>query len=301
MALTRKAGRRSGGRKRLGAFVRKAKRAAKLSKPVVRAVNRLINRKFETKYVAQYMTNEDATPELIYGDVWPQGTGGGPNGNPQVWTVLPDVNEGTQTTEYTREGVKISPTRLTADLDLKFNTQPALASGNVDQASWDITAHVWWGYCRRYKNNDDINANKVNIVENMFEVGNGTTVRWLGTPTMDQFHQNKEFLTLKHRAVRMYRPLGSQNTATLAGGATTYYPQIINKTMKLSFKVPKVLKYNENQSVPENYAPFVIIGYRHNDNSQAANTYVVSPPYANASQVPALQAVVRSHLYFKDA
>lgn len=277
------------------------KRTARLSKPVKRAVNQLINRKLETKYTAQYMTGAEGAPVDIYGDVWPQGTGGGPNGNPQLWVVMPDVNEGTQTTEYTREGVKISPTKLVADLDLKFNVKAALASGNIDQASWDITAHIWYGYARRFKNNDDVNANKVNIVENMLEVGDGTTTRWLGTPIMDQFRINREFVSLKHKKVRMYRPLGSQNTATLAGGVTTYYPQVINKTFKLSFKCPKTLMFNELQDSPENYAPFVIIGYRHNDGSQASNTYVATPPFANVAQVPALQAVIRSHLYFKDA
>lgn len=291
--------------RRTRATTRKAGRArkpvARLTKPVKRAVNQLINRKLETKYTAQYMTGAEGAPVDIYGDVWPQGTGGGPNGNPQLWVVMPDVNEGTQTTEYTREGVKISPTSLVADLDLKFNVKAALASGNIDQASWDITAHIWYGYARRFKNNDDVNANKVNIVENMLEVGDGTTTRWLGTPIMDQFHINREFVSLKHKKVRMYRPLGSQNTATLAGGVTTYYPQVINKTFKLAFKPPKTLMFNELQDSPENFAPFVIIGYRHNDGSQASNTYVVTPPFANIAQVPALQAVIRSHLYFKDA
>lgn len=285
------------------------RKAGKITKPAAKAVakiaQRVLNRNLETKYVAQYMVGgaETGNPVDIYGDVWPQAPAGsgGPNGNPQVWCALPSVNEGTQTTEYTREGVKINPTSLVADLDLKFNTKAALASGNIDQASWDITAHVWYGYCRRYKNNDDINANKVNIVENMLEVGDGTTTRWLGSPTMDQFHINKEFLYVKHKAVRMYRPLGSQNTATLAGGVTTYYPQIINRVMRLKFKTPVSLKYNEAQDVPENYAPFIIIGYRHNDGSQAANTYVPTTPFADVSQVPALQAVIRSHLYFKDA
>lgn len=298
MAQTRRVRRGASGR------TRKASRRP-MTKPAVKAVakiaTRVFKRNLETKYVAGYMTGAEGVPVDIYGDVWPQGTGGGPNGNPQLWCALPNVNEGTQTTEYTREGVKINPTSLVADLDLKFNTKAALASGDIDQASWDITAFVWYGYCKRYRNNDDINANKVNIVENMLEVGDGTTTRWLGSDTMDQFHQNKEFVNLKLKKVRMYRPLGGQNTGTLAGGITTYYPQVINKTMKLRFKTPKSLKYNELMSTPENYAPFIIIGYRHNDASQASNTYVVSPPFANVAQVPALQAVVRSHLYFKDA
>lgn len=271
-----------------------SKPVAKLTKPVKRAVNAMINRKIETKYVAEYRTNEDATPVSIYGDVWPQGT---PNGNVQLYLALPNVSEGA--TDYTRTGDQINPTKLSTDIDLKFNTGAAL-SGNTDTCAWDVTAHIWYGFCRRYKNNDDINANQVAIVQNMMEVGNGQTIRFLGGPVSDQFSLNKEFVLLKHKKVRMYRPLGTQNTATTAGGVTTYYPQIINKKMRLSWKVPKVFKYNEQSSWPENYAPFIIIGYQHNDGTQAANAFTTNP-FTLPTQVPALQAVIRSHLWYKDA
>lgn len=267
-----------------------------LSKPVKRAINRMINGKMETKYVSQVMTPEGG-PVSIYGDVYPQGT---PNGPVQLWPITPDVSEGD--TEFTRDGVKIFPKSLVADVDLKFNNNESAIGGNgtLDDASWDITAHVWWGYARRYKNSDDIIANKVAIVENMLEDGQGASVRWLGGPLDHQLHQNNEFVSLKHRSVRMFRPLGTQNTGTLAGGVTTYFPQVIERKLKCRFKLPKSFKYNENLSQPENYAPFVIIGYQHNDNTQAANAYGVSPPLL-PTQCPALITSIRSHLYFKDA
>lgn len=298
--------RRYGGTRKIrrtgGGMTRKMRRPgarkpiARLSKPVKRAVNTLINRKMETKYVSQVMTGEEG-PLVIYGDVYPQGT---PNGPVQLWPITPDVSEGD--TEFTRDGVKIFPKSLVADVDLKFNNKTSAIGGNgtLDDCSWDVTAHVWWGYARRYKNSDDINANKVAIVENMLEDGQGNSVRWLGGPLDHQLHQNNEFVSLKHTSVRMYRPLGQQNTATLAGGVTTYYPQVIQRSIKCRFKVPKSFKYNENLSQPENYAPFVIIGYQNNDNVQAANTYGVDPPLL-ATQAPALIASIRSHLYFKDA
>lgn len=293
-AMTRKVRRMTRKVRRPGA----RKPVARLSKPVKRAVNTLINRKMETKYVSQVMTltGEDPIVE-IYGDVYPNGT---PNGPVQLWPIVPDVSEGD--TEFTRDGVKIFPKSLVADVDLKFNNKTSAIGGNgtLDDCSWDITAHVWWGYARRYKNSDDINANKVAIVENMLEDGQGASVRWLGGPLDHQLHQNNEFVSLKHTAVRMFRPLGVQNTGTLAGGVTTYYPQIIERSLKCRFKCPKSFKYNENLSQPENYAPFIIIGYQHNDNTQAANTYGVSPPLL-ATQAPALIASIRSHLYFKDA
>lgn len=293
---TRKVRRTGGGMTRKMRRPGARKPIARLSKPVKRAVTTLINRKMETKYVSQVMTGEEG-PLEIFGDVYPQGT---PNGPVQLWPITPDVSEGD--TEFTRDGVKIFPQSLVADVDLKFNnlTQAIGGNGTLDDCSWDVTAHVWWGYARRYKNSDDINANKVAIVENMLEDGQGNSVRWLGGPLDHQLHQNNEFVSLKHTAVRMYRPLGQQNTATLAGGVTTYYPQVIQRSIKCRFKVPKSFKYNENLSQPENYAPFVIIGYQNNDNVQAANTYGVKPPLL-ATQAPALIASIRSHLYFKDA
>lgn len=267
------------------------------AKTIAKIAKRVFNRNVETRYVSQYITGSnatDATPASIYGDVYPQGT---PNGNVQLWTVLPDVSEGTA--EFERIGVKISPTGLVADVDLTFNERNGLA-GVISTLSWDVTVHVWWGYCRRFKNNVDVQANKVVIVNNMLEDGQGNSLRWLGGPLDHQLRENKEYIQLKHRAVRMFRPLGIQNTATNSGGVTTYFPQVIHKTMKCRFNPAKVLKYNEDQSTPENYAPFIIIGYQNNDGTQAANTYTTDP-YTLATQVPALQAVVRSHLYYKDA
>lgn len=274
---------------------RKGKKVARLSKPVKNAVKRMISATQETKYVSQVMTGEDVVQ--LFGDVYPQGT---PNGPVQLWPITPDVSEGD--TEYTRDGVKIFPKSLVADVDLKFNNKTSAIGGNgqLDNTSWDVTAHVWWGYARRYKNYDDIVANKVAIVENMLEDGQGASVRWLGGPLDHQLHQNNEFVVLKHKAVRMYRPLGVQNTATLAGGVSTYYPQEISRKLKCRFKLPKSFMYNENLSQPENYAPFVIIGYQHNDNTQAANTYGVTPPLL-PTQAPALITSIRSHLYFKDS
>lgn len=280
---------------------------AKLSKPVKRAVNRLINAKKETNYRSQVMTPADA-PLEIWGDIYPQGSGGGPAGPAQVYAVLPDLQQNdttqpTQSTDYNRIGEKVMPTKFYTDLELMFNnTRPVIGGGGqLDQASWDITVHVWYGFVRKYKNNADIIANSVSIAQNLLDNGAGTKLRWLGGPTDHQLKINTEYFSgLKHKKVRMYRPLGTQNDATLTGGVTTYFPQKLNKTMRLSYKTPKSLVYNENNTVPENYAPILIIGYQHNDNTQAANTWIPAGAPALATEAPAIIAMIRSHLFFKD-
>lgn len=262
-------------------------------------VKRMLNRQGEVKYVAGFATpGENGAPVPIYGDVWPQGTGGGPNGNVQLYTVPPSLSEGVD--DYQRIGTKINVAKVCADLDVKFNTNPAI-SGIIDQASWDVTCHVWYGFVKRYKNEADILGNQAAIVDAMLDDGEGNLFRWLGGPHDQMYRLNNNYVTLQHKKFRMYRPLGTQNDGTVAGGVTTYFPQTIAKRMRLTFKHPKVLRYNEGTSFPQNYCPIIIIGYQHNDDSQASNTYVVGGTYLLPTQVPALEAVIRTHMWYRDA
>lgn len=269
------------------------RKVAKLSKPVVRAVNRIVSRRSETKYVAQPLFTRQVP---IYGDTFPSGATTG-----QIYEMIPDLFQGTAgTTEYQRVGVKVNPTRLTADVDLRFNNLTQVLEGGtpLDRASWDIDVHMWYGYVRRYKNEADVLANNNNILNNLLENGQGTTLRWGGGP-YDHFNRvNKEWFNLKHKVVRMYRPLGAQNLATVAGGLTTYFPQDIHKVVRLGFKLPKTLLYNETNPSPENYAPILIIGYQHRDGTQASNS---TTDTATLLGKPALMMNVKRHMYFKDA
>jgi len=301
MAQTRKVRRGGGG------MTRKVRRGGRrpLAKPAAKAVariaKRVFNRNTETKYVAKDvlpLSEEGAATKEIYGDTYP-------GANAQVYPILPDVPEGTNNNEYTREGVKIQPTGLSADLMLFFNNLRKDVGGSswLDQASWDINVHIWYGYCRKYKSSADIIANSVMIAENLLDEGNGATRRFAGTPLEAQFKLNKEYMVgMKHKVVRMYRPLGTQNDANTSGGLTTYDPQVINRLVKLRFQPPKTLLFNETNVQPENYAPFVIVGYCHNDNTQAANNYTAPGTQpATVLNAPALLCAIKSHLWFKDA
>lgn len=272
----------------------KARRAVKSLAPRTRKAmttiaTRVLNRAVETKYVAEPV---NVHPIDIYGDVLPAG------GLPQLFDVLPGIGEGTA--EFQRTGTKVSPTRHTVDLDLRFNQIQPDVSGATSLAdcAWDITAHVWYGYAKRFNNEADVIANAALLLNQQFEDGQGNTTRWKGDPLADFTKLNTEVFSLKHKAVRMYRPLGTQNDATIAGGVTTYFPQNMRSRMTLSFKPPKSLLYSEISLLPENYAPIVIIGYCHNDFTQAANTALGAPTVLNR---PALQACFFNHLWFKDA
>lgn len=258
-----------------------------LDKPTKKAVAKIaksvVKRAQEVKYVGQLY---DAEPIELYGSTVPTGAT-----QAQVFEVMPDLSEGTS--EYERVGVKVMPTRHNVDLDLRFNTR--MAAINVDRMAWDINVHIWYGYIKRYKYAPDVLANSFNIANNLLEDGQGNTFPWNGAPYQGLLTLNKEVNTLKHKVVRMYRPLGAQNTAD--GVQQTYFPQTIHQKVRLAFKPPKALLYNETNNVPENYAPVVIIGYEHNDASQASNAV----GGVGVLGIPALQLMIKQHLWFRDA
>lgn len=266
--------------------------ASSLAKPARKAVakiaKRVLNRNTETKYVATLLATE---PQDIYGHTYPA------NGLPQLYDCLPSLSIGDN--EYQRNGVKVNPVRHTVDLDFRFNESKlsALPAIKMASAAWDITVHIWYGVARRLKSPQEVVAAAGTLVNQLLEDGAGAVLPWDGTPLADFNRVNKETLVVKHKSFRMFRPSGSQNTAD--SSQQTYFPQVIRKRMTLSMKPPKTLLYNDNVDIPDNYAPFVIIGYQHNDGTNASSVAYV-PQTPNVSNCPALQFSMKSHMWFKD-
>lgn len=277
---------------------RKARRAVKSLAPrtrkaVATIAKRVLNRRSETKYRAETLYT-DGPALAIYGDVAPTGV------PTQLFRALPTLAIGDG--GFQRDGQKVSPVKHTMELDFTFNNllRDITNTGGIDACSWDLTVHVWYGYAHRYKSLNDVGLNSSAIVNEMYELGNGNSGRFTGAPFDIMRKINTDVLSVKRKSFRMFRPLGSQNQATLSGGLTTYYPQTIKKHITLAFKPPKTLMYDETYSVPENYAPFVIIGYEHNDATQSANTLLTNPPTAIAN-APALLVQGLMKLWYKDS
>lgn len=271
--------------------------APRTRKAVASIAKSVLNRKLETNYVAEDYSSE---PINIFGDTTPVvASGGGYTAQPQLFGTLPGIVVGPGSAE--RKGDKVSPIRHVADLTLWFNNQVQDTShaGPLDQCAWDITAHIWYGTCKRYKRQSDVLTNRQDLLDNLLEDGGGGTVRFAGGAADHEFPVNTEIFNLKHKTVRMFRPYGNQNIGDLAGAQTTYFPQVIRKTMRLSFKPPKVLKFaDDGAGEPEDYAPFVIVAYQHNDYSQAANGKGATESYL---WKPAIQMMLRNHIWYKDA
>lgn len=276
---------------------RAVKRAVRSLRPTTRKAisaiaKRVVNRGSETKYRAEALTTEGPAVQ-IYGDVAPTGVA------TQLFSALPTLAIGDNA--FQRDGQKVTPVKHTLELDFTFNNlmRDITNTGGLDACAWDLTVHVWYGYAKRYKSLNDVLLNTSAIVNEMFELGNGNSGRFTGAPYDILRKVNTDVLTVKRRSFRMFRPLGAQNQATLAGGLTTYFPQVNKKHITLSFKPPQSLLYDEAYAVPENYAPFVIIGYENNDPTQASNQLGPTVP-VNSLQAPAILVQGLKKLWYKD-
>lgn len=263
-------------------------------KAVAKIAKRVMRKNIETKYVSDLIGQPEGVPYEVYGSVIPTA------GPVQLYTACPALTVGDNA--YQRTGQQVNPVRHTCTLDVEFNNlrQDISGAGGLDACAWDITCHIWYGYVRRYKSQADVQSSAANIVNTMFEDGDGTNSAFTGAPHDALKKINADTILVKRKSFRMWRPFGAQNQATLTGGLTTYFPQTIKKRVKLVYKPPKTLRYDEAAIDPENYAPFFIIGYEHNDATQASNNATPAAPPSILTK-PALQFVGLQEMWFKDA
>lgn len=255
--------------------------APKTRKAVAAIARSVVQRKAETKWAAYQALG----PSVLYGATNPIGAAA------QVYPAICPVAVGTSDNQ--RIGNQIQPVRCGADLFLSL-AQTAITGGTTQDNAWDITVHIWYGYVKRYKNADAIVANAAAIGNELLDTGGTMGVQYKAFSGLTQdlmFPTNKDALSMRHKSVRLFKSYGTANTnAALAGGVTQYFPDRVSSLVKLAFKAPKTLKYG-TQAEPENYCPVVIIGYCHNDATQAANGNVGTP---------ILAAEMTTKVWFKD-
>lgn len=266
--------------------------APRARKAVATIAKSVMKRNTETQYVAD---NHELDWGAIYGDTLP--TGGGA----QVYACFPQIIQDLAQGDD-RRGIRIQPVKHRTDLQFVFSDE--LLYGNVapgarlDSIAWDVTVHVWYGFVKRYKSTDDVNANKTFIANNLFEIDSGNQTRFSGRIQDLMNERNKEFGSLKHKSFRMMKASGNANTGT----GEQYQPAITQRKLRLAWKVPKTLKYADDTAFyPENYAPFILVGYHHNDATQASNVSNTVGVTTNMSQLPAIKMLQVNKVWFKDA
>lgn len=281
--------------RRVLAAPKKKTLAPRARKAVARIAKSVMNRQTETQYVAD---NLGLDYQAIYGDVLPSG------GAPQVYTCLPAVSQTDADTSSGRRGLKIQPKKLRTDLRFIFAPEQLISTGGaparVDSAAWDITVHIWYGYVKRYKTCSDVLANQAFIANNMLESTGATQARFSGILSEELFELNKEFVNFKHKKFRMYKNAGLPNILDVTIPAQNFPVQDAHR-VSLTWKTPKTLLYaDETADLPENYAPVMIVGYCHNDGTQASDTSNGGPT-SDPLLVPAIQMLQVNKLWFKDA
>lgn len=265
--------------------------ALRARKAVATIAKSVMKRQIETQYVVD---NHELDWQAIYGDTYPTG------GATQVYACMPQVIQQVAEADD-RRGIKIQPTKHVTDLQFILSDELLYGSSapgvRLDSLAWDVTVHVWYGMVKRYRSTDDVNANKVFIASNLFEIDSGNQVRFSGRIEDLMNERNKEFGTLKHKSFRLMKSAGNANTGT----TDQYQPAITQRKLRIPWKVPKNLKYADDTAFyPENYAPFILVGYHHNDGTQASNSNNAGET-TNISQLPAVKMLQVNKLWFKDA
>jgi len=285
-STSRKAPRRSKSTRAVKSLAPRARKAvATIAKTVMR-------KQTETQYIVD---NPELNWTAIYGDTYPTG------GATQIFACLPQIVQTDDPTSSGRRGIKIQPTKHTTDLQFVFSDEPlygASAPGaRLDSLAWDVTVHVWYGFIKRYKSTDDVNANKVFIANNLFEIDGANQTRFSGRIEDLMNERNTDFGTLKHKSFRMMKSSGNANTGT----GEQYEPALTQRKLRLPWKAPQSLKYaDETSFYPENYAPFILVGYHHNDGTQASNSNNAGET-TNIAQLPAIKMLQVNKVWFKDA
>jgi hypothetical protein len=248
-----------------------------------------MNRMVETKHAYQTLFT---TWQPQYGHTLPAG------GQPQIYNALFDINQGDTAGE--RQGNIIRPTRLYNDLLISLNdkTTDVGGSNSLMYDSWDITVHVWYGVSRRFRGTMDVLGQGPTMLGQMFDnqFSPGTLTAFTGKFTDSLNPVNTEAFVLKHKQVRLTKGPGIYNTAD-GVSSSGYTPNTSTAKLRLSWKCPKQLHFNDLEGMPQDYAPFFVIGYHHNDTSQAANSVTGTGPLTK----PALLIQASQHIFFKDA
>lgn len=243
----------------------RAGKKARLSKPMTKAVQSLIRREADTKFVAQSIQRPDGGVTLnTY-----SGFSSAINTVNEIYACIPQVAVGGTTSSCTRMGDHISPTKCLIDLNIVATASNAI--GAVDKM-----VHVFVLTSKSVKSLDNYTA--IPITQ-LLDIGNGTNGPFNGTSMSQTLPVNtQDFTVLHHKAFRMTKGMGLQNTSIQTSAVIT--PASSFRRLRLNIKLPKKLTYaDDSTNYPVNSAPFLVIGYTSCDSSgdtapTAVDTYV---------------------------
>lgn len=255
----------------------RGKRVPQKAVTVAKYINKLINKKFETKYVAN--SYSDDTHPFAANWFAPVNLTAIGNYHP----ALPAMAQGVG--DYQRIGARVSPVKCFTDLTVGFS--------NTDISCNEIMCCIYYGTSKAGKTWQS--TTPIQSAGDLLDDGDGTTSAFSGTKADLLQPINKHMYNAKRIMFKLSKVAGvlNQYAPTPAGLnpgalATSNGPSF--KTVRLNFKTPKTLQYDQTaHSWPSNFAPWFAISFTRVDD-------VLNTDMSNIVNVSSL-----SHLYFKDA
>lgn len=213
----------------------------------------------ETKYVSEslYQMTGGATP-----GAW-IGFSSAITGVGEIYAAIPRTTQGLD--DNNRIGNQLSPKSVNIKLDISTKVYN-------DNSARDRMVHVFLLTAKSVKSLDNYSAIPITQLLNK---GDGTNVAFDGTQFTAQYPVNtSEFTILKHKTMRMVQGYGIANSLTAPNVGTTdgvISPSHQYARINMKVKVPATFKYDRaSQRFPTNYAPFLVIGFTHNNNNSVA-------------------------------
>jgi len=263
-------------------------------------VQKLIKGPEETKYVSTFLCTPDYRGGLagyVLSSLTPTATGVvGTNFHPyinstsQIFAAIPQMGQGVDS--YNRIGDRVTPTK--AKVDMTFSL-----IGVGDSHSYDINVHVWVLRATAVGTLD--NFSSIPITQ-LLDNGRGGDQQFDGSQLTEQLPLNRKlFHQIHHRSFRMCKVdgvIGPQGSPR--GGATQSGPGPQTSMVRLSLNIPvkhKLIYDTASTLYPNNYAPFIVVGYSTNDQS-TGGTSSPSSLYDNGGTV---MCIARTHLWYKDS
>jgi len=233
-------------------------KVARVTKPARKAIvaiaKQVLNRELETKYTCAQNSYAFNSAVTSYSECYPC--------LPAIFQTAASAVPG-QT--HTRLGTQVSP--VTSKVDMTVAIYSVSRTVAVQCDVWVVVRKL-----NRYW--PDVSAIGSSASPQIFLTGaSGTgTANYSGGMTNAKLRVNtNEFTVLHHKRFNLLGNVGLPNGDTSTGNAPNVAAHA-SKTFSMRLKCPKTLKYDENvgstaNSFPNNYAPFLMVGYSKLDGS----------------------------------
>lgn len=250
-------------------------------------VNRVLNRKSETKYASSRAGESVPHTYTVVNSVI--------SGSGQWAAALPRIIQGTD--DYSRIGDTIMPSKARVDLELALVDPAGTPTGTYSNPNpVDITAYIVYGYCKKYRAYNDVQANSAALSDQLLKLG-GVDASGNEYTSFSGYREDADLIIndaiwhLKVKKVRLFKSPGQLNGPVSPGVIST--PNKTTHKVRLDFSkmLPTKLKYPDvGDLLPINFSPVFSIGYYYNDGS----------PPDTTSGVGLLKYHATSHMFWKD-